>query len=49
MGPTHPPMAERIARLERLANRFQFRYTDILVWDTDGAIVNAGVTGALPW
>lgn len=36
-------------RLERLAARFGFRSTDILVWDTDGAIVNAGVTGALPW
>lgn len=36
-------------RLERLAARFQFRFTDILIWDTDGAIVNAGVTGALPW
>ncbi|WP_435009127.1 M48 family metallopeptidase [Tundrisphaera lichenicola] len=36
-------------RLERLATRFGFRFTDILIWDTDGAIVNAGVTGALPW
>ncbi|RUL89258.1 M48 family metallopeptidase [Tautonia sociabilis] len=37
------------ARLERLARRFGFRYSDILVWDTGGALVNAGVTGALPW
>ena len=36
-------------RLERLADRFGFRYSDILVWDTGGAMVNAGVTGALPW
>jgi len=36
-------------RLERLARRFGFRCSDILVWDTDGAVVNAGVTGALPW
>ncbi|MBX6313372.1 MAG: M48 family metalloprotease [Isosphaeraceae bacterium] len=36
-------------RLERLARRFGFRCTDILVWDTGGAIANAGVTGALPW
>ena len=36
-------------RLERLARRFGFRFTEILVWDTGGAIVNAGVTGALPW
>ncbi|QDV37885.1 M48 family metallopeptidase [Tautonia plasticadhaerens] len=36
-------------RLERLARRFGFRYTDILVWDTGGGLVNAGVTGATPW
>ncbi len=36
-------------RLERLARRFRFRCTDILVWDTSGTIVNAGVTGAVPW
>lgn len=36
-------------RLTRLARRLEFRYTDILVWDTGGLIINAGVTGALPW
>ena len=36
-------------RLERLARRFGFRCTDILVWDTNQLIVNAGVTGSLPW
>lgn len=36
-------------RLERLARRFRFRCTDILVWDTGGVVVNAGVTGAVPW
>lgn len=36
-------------RLERVAARFRFRCTDILLWDTDGAVVNAGVTGASPW
>src|SRR5579864_195382 len=36
-------------RLERLSKRFRFRCTDILVWDTGQALVNAGVTGALPW
>ncbi|CAN5733240.1 hypothetical protein BH23PLA1_BH23PLA1_07300 [soil metagenome] len=36
-------------RLERLSSRLGFRCTDILVWDTGGAIVNAGVTGAVPW
>jgi STE24 endopeptidase len=35
-------------RLERLSERLHFRCTDILVWDTDQNIVNAGVTGALP-
>ncbi len=36
-------------RLERLAVRVGFRCTDILVWDTNQVIVNAGVTGSLPW
>jgi STE24 endopeptidase len=36
-------------RLESLAKRYRFRYTDILVWDTDGSIFNAVVTGATPW
>jgi STE24 endopeptidase len=36
-------------RLTQLARRLGFRYTDILVWDTDHTLVNAGVTGALPW
>ncbi len=35
-------------RLERLARRFGFRFTDILLWDTDGSVFNAVVTGALP-
>jgi STE24 endopeptidase len=35
-------------RLERLSRRFGFRCTDILVWDTAGSLVNAGVTGSLP-
>lgn len=36
-------------RLERLARRMEFRCSDILVWETNGTMVNAGVTGALPW
>jgi STE24 endopeptidase len=36
-------------RLEHLARRHGFRCTDILVWDTGHVLVNAGVTGALPW
>ncbi len=48
--PTNPlPPGPLRDRLERLAARFGFRCTDILVWDTDGLVVNAGVTGALPW
>jgi STE24 endopeptidase len=35
-------------RLERLSRRFGFRFTDILIWDTAGSVVNAGVTGSLP-
>lgn len=42
----HGPLRDR---LERLARRLGFRYSDILVWETHGAFVNAGVTGALPW
>ncbi|MDR3637765.1 MAG: M48 family metallopeptidase [Isosphaeraceae bacterium] len=36
-------------RLESLARRVGFRCTDILVWDTGNVLVNAGVTGTLPW
>jgi STE24 endopeptidase len=36
-------------RLERVSRRFGFRCSDILVWETGGRLVNAGVTGALPW
>jgi STE24 endopeptidase len=47
--PTHPlPEGPLRDRLERLAARFKFRFTDILIWETDGLIVNAAVTGALP-
>ena len=35
-------------RLERLSRRLGFRCTDILVWDTDKTVINAGVTGAIP-
>ncbi|QEH38186.1 Protease HtpX [Aquisphaera giovannonii] len=36
-------------RLERVAGRVGFRITDFLVWDTGGMMVNACVTGVLPW
>ncbi len=35
-------------RLEVLAHRLGFRFSDIRVWDTGGSVVNAGVTGILP-
>ena len=36
-------------RLERTARRVGFRFTDLLVWDTRQIMVNACVTGVLPW
>ena len=36
-------------RLEHLSARVGFRCTDILVWDTNQVVVNAGVTGSLPF
>jgi len=36
-------------RLEQAARRAGFRARDILVWHSDGMIVNAAVTGFLPW
>ncbi len=35
-------------RLERIAGRVGFKFTDILVWDTGNLMVNACVTGVLP-
>jgi STE24 endopeptidase len=35
-------------RLERIAARLGFRFTDILIWDTSHLMVNACVTGVLP-
>jgi STE24 endopeptidase len=48
--PTRPlPPGPLRDRLEHLMRRLRFRCTDILVWDTGGALCNAGVTGTLPW
>ncbi len=48
--PTTPlPPGSLRTRLERLCRRHGFRCTDILVWDTGHVLVNAGVTGAVPW
>jgi STE24 endopeptidase len=35
-------------QLEQVAERVGFRFTDILVWDTGGIMINACVTGILP-
>jgi STE24 endopeptidase len=35
-------------QLELIAERVGFRFTDILVWDTGGIMINACVTGILP-
>lgn len=48
--PTRPlPPGPLRDRLERLSRRFGFRCTDILIWETGQGVVNAGVTGALPY
>jgi len=36
-------------RLAETASRLKFRYADILLWDTRGAMANAMVTGIIPW
>jgi STE24 endopeptidase len=47
--PTRPlPDGPLRRRLARLAHRAGFRFTDILVWDTGGAVLNACVTGIVP-
>ena len=43
------PVGPTRDRLERLAIRHQFRYTDILIWQTENTIANAGVTGIFAW
>ena len=35
-------------RLERVARRAGFRFTDVLIWDTGGSVLNACVTGIVP-
>lgn len=36
------------SRLERVAARAGFRFTDVLIWDTGGSMLNACVTGIVP-
>ncbi|WP_165073979.1 M48 family metallopeptidase [Paludisphaera rhizosphaerae] len=47
--PTRPlPDGPLRNRLEAISRRSGFRCSDVLVWDTDHAMVNACVTGVLP-
>jgi STE24 endopeptidase len=47
--PTHSlPAGPLRRRLERIAERVDFPFTDVLVWDTGHVMVNACVTGLLP-
>jgi STE24 endopeptidase len=47
--PTSPmPEGPLRRRLERIADRVGFEFTDILVWDTNQMTVNACVTGIIP-
>lgn len=41
------PGGELLARLEGLCRRMKLRYRRVLVWDTGGVIVNAGVIGVV--
>ena len=36
-------------RMQRLCRRLGFRYTDLLLWPTRGAVANAMVLGIVPW
>jgi STE24 endopeptidase len=36
-------------RLEELARKFRFRFSNILVWHTRGSMANALVVGVVPW
>jgi STE24 endopeptidase len=48
--PTRPlPPGPLRDRLTTISRRLGFRCSDLLIWETDGAVVNAGVTGCLPW
>jgi STE24 endopeptidase len=37
------------ARLDQLGRKLKFRSSDILIWNTQGAVINAAVAGILPW
>ncbi len=42
------PDGELLSRLEALCGRMRLRYRRILLWNTGGVIVNAGVIGIIP-
>jgi STE24 endopeptidase len=43
------PAGELRDRLESTARRLRFRFSDILIWNTQGTVANAMVTGLVPW
>jgi STE24 endopeptidase len=43
------PASPLRARLDACAGRLRFRSSDILVWNTRGAMANAMVVGIIPW
>lgn len=42
------PAGLRRERIEKLARRLHFRYTDLLVWPTHGSVLNAMIIGLIP-
>lgn len=48
LGARSLPAGPLRTRLENTARRLKFRYSDILLWDTRGGVVNAMVSGPLP-
>jgi Zn-dependent protease with chaperone function len=49
LGLKKMPAGPLRARLSAAAKRLRFRFGDILVWDTQGTVANAMVTGIVPW
>ena len=49
LGLTPLPAGPDRERMERFGRRLGFRYTDLLLWPTRGAVANAMVLGIVPW
>ena len=48
LGLKSMPAGRTRSRIEALAKRLHFRYTDLLVWPTHGSTMNAMIVGLLP-